>query len=223
MVDHTFLFTGAVRKIKQLIDDDVLGELYYFDSTRINLGLFQDDVNVIWDLAPHDFSIMNFLVGRKPSAVAATGISHFNHLENVAYITVYFTGNLIAHFNVSWLSPVKVRTMLIGGDKKMVVWNDLEADEKLRVYDRGIEGSQLSPAKLSREKAHKLRAHYRSGDMWCPRCEDIEALRAEAEYFVDCVEHGKRPINDGVAGLEVVRLLETAGQSLKQKSAVVYL
>ncbi|HJV66434.1 MAG TPA: Gfo/Idh/MocA family oxidoreductase [Geomonas sp.] len=219
MVDHTFLFTGAVRKIKELVDNDVLGNLLYFDSIRINLGLFQKDVNVIWDLAPHDLSIMHYLVGKKPVAVAATGISHFNHLENVAYITLYFCGNLIAHFNVSWLSPVKIRTTLIGGEKKMVVWNDLVADEKLRVYDRGIEDN----SGLSRETRHTMLTKYRTGDMWCPRCDDIEALRAEAEYFVSCIDSGRRPINDGQSGLDVVRMLEAAGTSLRQGGPVVYL
>ncbi len=219
MVDHTFLFTGAVRKIKQLIDDDVLGDLYYFDSIRINLGLFQKDVNVIWDLAPHDLSIMNYLIGKKPVAVAATGISHFNDdIENVAYITLYFSNNLIAHFNISWLSPVKIRTTLIGGDKKMVVWNDLVADEKIRVYDRGIDGHGIT-----REKMHTMRKNYRTGDMWCPRVDDLEALKCEAEYFVECVDKGKNPINDGAAGLEVVRMLEAAVKSLKMGGPVIYL
>jgi predicted dehydrogenase len=219
MVDHTFLFTGAVRKIKELIEEDVLGELYYFDSIRINLGLFQKDVNVIWDLAPHDLSIMNYLIGKKPVAVAATGISHFNDdIENVAYITLYFAGNLIAHFNISWLSPVKIRTTLIGGDKKMVVWNDLVADEKIRVYDRGVDGHSIT-----REKMHTIRKNYRTGDMWCPRVDDMEALKCEAEYFVECVDKNKKPINDGIAGLDVVRMLEAAVKSLKMGGPVIYL
>ncbi len=219
MVDHTFLFTGAVRKIKQLIDDDVLGDLYYFDSIRINLGLFQKDVNVIWDLAPHDLSIMNYLVNKKPVAIAATGISHFNDdIENVAYITLYFSNNLIAHFNISWLSPVKIRTTLIGGDKKMVVWNDLVADEKIRVYDRGIDGHGIT-----REKMNTIRKNYRTGDMWCPRVDDVEALKSEAEYFVECVDKSKKPINDGAAGLDVVRMLEAAVKSMKMGGPVIYL
>jgi predicted dehydrogenase len=220
MVDHTFLFTGAVKKIKQFIDEGLLGELYYFDSIRINLGLFQKDVNVVWDLAPHDLSIMNYLVDRKPVAVAATGISHFdNDIENVAYITVYFTGNMIAHFNISWLSPVKIRTTLIGGDKKMVVWNDLVADEKLRVYDRGIDNWGGIP----REKAQSVRMSYRTGDMWAPQVENMEALRCEAQYFVDCVDSNTKPINDGQAGLDVVRMLEATVKSLKMGGEVVYL
>lgn len=219
MVDHTFLFCGAVKKIKQLIDEDILGELYYFDSIRINLGLFQQDVNVVWDLAPHDLSIMHHLIGKEPVAVAATGISHFNDdIENVAYITVYFPGNLIAHFNISWLSPVKIRTTLIGGQKKMVVWNDLVADEKIRIYDRGVENGNG----LNHEKLNTLRTHYRMGDMWSPRFEEVEALKCEAEYFVECIDQNKMPINDGVNGLRVVRMLESAVKSLKMGGAVVY-
>ena len=220
MVDHTFLFTSAVKKIKQLIDEDVLGELYYFDSTRVNLGLFQKDVNVVWDLAPHDLSIMNFLIDKKPIAVSATGISHFdNDIENVAYITVYFSGNSIAHFNVSWLSPVKMRTTLIGGKKKMIVWNDLVSDEKIRVYDRGINNGH----EMDREKMHSIRTNYRTGDMWSPRIEEVEALKCEAAYFVECVDQNKKPYNDGTAGLKVVEMLEASEKSLKMGGHVVYL
>ena len=154
MVDHTFLFTGAVRKIRQLIDDGTMGKLYYYDSMRVNLGLFQHDVNVIWDLAPHDLSIMSHLITEEPDVVIATGAVHFNGLEDVAYITVYFRGKVIAHINVNWLSPVKVRTTLIGGEKKMLVWNDLDADEKVKVYDKGVQisngtGRLRSPGQLS--------------------------------------------------------------------------
>ena len=220
MVDHTFLFTGSVRKIKEYIDADILGGLYYFDSTRINLGLFQRDVNVIWDLAPHDLSIMNYLVNRSPVAVAATGLSHFyNDIENVAYITIYFPGNLIAHFNLSWISPVKIRTTLIGGQKKMIVWNDLAADEKIRVYDRGVENTQ----QLSKENEHTMRTSYRTGDMWSPRVEETEALRCEAEYFVECVNTNQRPFNDGVAGLDVVRILQATERSIKMGGELLYL
>lgn len=220
MVDHTFVFTGAVKKIKQLIEEDVLGSLYYFDSIRINLGLFQKDVNVVWDLAPHDLSIMNYLIDKKPVAVMTTGISHFDDdIENVAYITVYFSGNFIAHFNISWLSPVKIRTTLIGGHKKMIVWNDLVADEKLRVYDRGVDACQS----ISREKLQNLRMSYRTGDMWSPKVENVEALKCEAEYFVECVDRGNRPINDGEAGLQVVKMIEASMKSLKMGGEVVYL
>ncbi|MBZ5499098.1 MAG: Gfo/Idh/MocA family oxidoreductase [Acidobacteriia bacterium] len=216
MVDHTFLFTGAVKKIKELIDQDVLGTLYYYDSTRVNLGLFQTDVNVIWDLAPHDFSIMQYLIPGKPEAVVATGEKHVNGIEDVAYITVYFSKNVIAHFNVNWLSPVKVRSTLIGGEKKMLVWNDLEADEKIKIYDKGVKTA-------TGEHVYDLLVSYRMGDIWSPRIDQIEALKVETQYFVDCVEKGERPFNDGMAGLNVVRMLEAAGKSLSQKGGIVNL
>ena len=217
MVDHTFLFTGAVRRIKQLIDDNVLGEIYYYDSIRINLGLFQHDVNVIWDLAPHDFSIMDFLIKEKPAAITANGKSHFgNGKENIAYITVYFDNSIIAHFNVNWLSPVKVRMTLIGGEKKMLLWNDVVADEKIRVYDRGVEVK-------TKEGIYELLVNYRSGDMWAPRVEQVEALKLETEYFVNCILEDKTPINDGYAGLRVVRLLEATDKSLKNNGRLVRL
>src|SRR5271169_2978960 len=180
MVDHTFLFTGAVRKIRQLIDEGALGSLYYYDSTRVNLGLFQHDVNVVWDLAPHDLSIMDFLIDARPEAIVATGESHLNGHEDIAFITVYFPGNIIAHINVNWLSPVKVRTTLIGGEKKMVVWNDLEVDEKIRVYDKGAQV-------MNRDNVYALLVSYRSGDMWAPRVEQTEALTLELGYFLKCI------------------------------------
>jgi predicted dehydrogenase len=216
MVDHTFLFTGAVRKIRQLIDEGALGNLYYYDSMRVNLGLFQHDVNVIWDLAPHDLSIMDYLLPARPEAVVATGEMHLNGVEDIAFITLYFSGNTIAHFNVNWLSPVKVRTTLIGGEKRMLVWNDLEADEKVKVYDRGVEMT-------NGQGIYDLLVSYRSGDMWSPKLEQVEALKAEAAYFVDCIESNKTPINDGEAGLRVVRMLEAADMSLKHKGRSIRL
>jgi predicted dehydrogenase len=216
MVDHTFLFTGAVRKIRELLDDGVLGKLYYYDSTRVNLGLFQHDVNVIWDLAPHDLSIMDYLMGAEPETVIATGQSHLNGLEDVAYITVYFKDRMMAHINVNWLSPVKVRTTLLGGEKKMVVWNDLEADEKVKVYDKGVEIT-------NGQGVYDLLVSYRSGDMWSPKVDQTEALKAETNYFVECLNKNQAPINDGFAGLRVVRLLEAAGCSLKQRGRPSYL
>jgi len=216
MVDHTFLFTGAVRKMRQLIDEGVLGDLYYYDSTRVNLGLFQHDVSVIWDLAPHDLSIMDFLIQDKPEAVVATGEAHLNGHVDVAYITVYFPGNTIAHVNVNWLSPVKIRTTLIGGEKKMLVWNDLEADEKIKVYDKG---AQMNSA----QGLYELLVSYRSGDMWAPRVEQTEALKVELGYFLDCVARHETPLNDGVAGARVVRILEAADQSLKERGKAVLL
>jgi len=216
MVDHTFLFTGAVKKIRQLVDADELGKLYYYDSTRVNLGLFQHDVNVIWDLAPHDLAIMNYVIRDKPQAIVATGESHLDGHEDLAYITVYFESNMIAHINVNWLSPVKVRTTLIGGEKRMVVWNDVEADEKVKVYDRGVH--LAAP-----EGIYDLLVSYRSGDMWAPKVEQTEALKAECQYFIECVKCGKDPFNDGVAGLKVVKMLEAADQSVKAKGRIVYL
>jgi predicted dehydrogenase len=216
MVDHTFLFTGAVRKIRQLLDEDTLGRLYYYDSTRVNLGLFQHDVNVIWDLAPHDLSIMDHLIRQRPEAVVATGQSHLNGFEDVAYITVYFPDKVIAHINVNWLSPVKVRTTLIGGEKKMLVWNDQAADDQVKVYDKGV-------SVTSREGVYNLLVNYRSGDMWAPRLERTEALTHELDYFVDCITKDETPINDGHAGLRVVKMLEAASESVRQRGALVYL
>src|SRR5581483_6605631 len=197
MVDHTFLFTGAVRKISQLLDEGALGKLYYYDSTRVNLGLFQHDVNVIWDLAPHDLSIIDHLIKESPEAVSATGQTHLNGHEDIAFITVYFPDKIIAHINVNWLSPVKVRTTLIGGEKKKLVWNDLEADEKIKIYDKGVHIT-------SRQGLYNLLVNYRSGDMWSPQVEQVEALKLELSYFVECIAEGKTPHNDGKAGMRVV-------------------
>jgi predicted dehydrogenase len=216
MVDHTFLFTGAVRKIRQLLDEGILGKLYYYDSTRVNLGLFQHDVNVLWDLAPHDLSIMDHLIGTSPEAVVATGQKHLNCHEDVAFMTLYFPEKVIAHINVNWLSPVKMRTTLIGGEKKMLVWNDLEADEKVKVYDKGVDIT-------NQEGVYELLVNYRSGDMWSPQLEQVEALRQELSYFVDCISSNRDPFNDGCAGLRVVRMLEAANESLSKRGALTYL
>jgi predicted dehydrogenase len=216
MVDHTFLFTGAVRKIKELVDSGSLGDLYYYDSLRVNLGLFQHDVSVIWDLAPHDLSIMDYLIKGEPEAVVATGERHLNGVEDVAYMTVYFPNNVIAHINVNWLSPVKIRTTLIGGQKKMVVWNDLVADEKIRVYDRGVNIS-------SGEGIRNLLVSYRSGDMWAPRVENLEALQIELKYFAECIVKNETPFNDGLAGLRVVDMLEAAESSIQKRGELVRL
>ena len=216
MVDHTFLFTGAVKKIRQLINEGALGNLYYYDSTRVNLGLFQHDCNVLWDLAPHDLSIVDDLIKDKPDYVTATGQRHLNGHEDLAYITIHFGDKTIAHINVNWLSPVKVRTTLIGGEKKMLVWNDLDADEKIKVYDKGV-------AIQNGEGVRELLVSYRSGDMWSPKVEQTEALKAEATYFVDCVSRNKTPFNDGAAGLRVVRMLEAADKSLRDQGRPVQL
>jgi predicted dehydrogenase len=216
MVDHTFLFTGAVRKISQLVREGTLGKLYYYDSTRVNLVLFQHDINVLWDLAPHDLSIMDYVIEGSPEAVVATGQSHLNSHEDVAFMTLYFPENVIAHINVNWLSPVKVRTTLIGGEKRMLVWNDLENDEKVKVYDKGVNITNS-------EGVYKLLVNYRSGDMWSPQLEQVEALRQELTYFVDCIGTGKDPFNDGCAGLRVVKMLEAASESIGKRGSLVYL
>jgi predicted dehydrogenase len=216
MVDHTFLFTGAVRKIQKLLKEGMLGKLYYYDSTRVNLGLFQHDCNVIWDLAPHDLSIMNHLLHKDAEAISATGQAHLNGHEDIAFITAYFPDNVIAHINVNWISPVKVRTTLIGGEKKMLVWNDLEADEKLKIYDKGVDVK-------SQEGVYKLLVSYRSGDMWAPQVEQVEALKLELGYFLECIKRNETPFNGGCAGLKVVRMLEAASQSLAKRGELVYL
>jgi len=216
MVDHTFLFTGAVRKIRELTESGTLGDLYYYDSLRINLGLFQHDVSVIWDLAPHDLAIMDHIIKGKPEAVVATGERHLNGVEDVAFMTIYFPNSVIAHINVNWLSPVKIRTTLIGGQKKMVVWNDLVADEKIRVYDRGVNID-------SGEGIRDLLVSYRTGDMWAPQVEQLEALHVEMNYFADCIMNNKTPFNDGHAGLRVVRMLEAAEASIQKRGDLVRL
>ncbi len=216
MVDHTFLFSGAVRKIRDLVDNGTLGPLYYYDSTRVNLGLFQHDVSVLWDLAPHDLAIMDYLIVEKPEAVVATGSSHLNGLADMAFITIYFPSNVIAHFNVNWLSPVKVRNTLIAGRDKMLVWNDLEPDEKIKVYDKGV---QITNG----QSVYDLLVSYRSGDVWGPKVDSTEALKVELDYFVECIRDGKTPLNNGPAGLRVVRLLEAAERSLQARGQLVTL
>jgi len=216
MVDHTFLFTGAVKKIRELTESGALGDLYYYDSLRVNLGLFQHDVSVIWDLAPHDLAIMDHVIKGEPEAVVATGEKHLNGVEDVAFMTIYFPRNVIAHINVNWLSPVKIRTTLIGGQKKMLVWNDLVADEKVRVYDKGVDIT-------SGEGIRDLLVSYRTGDMWAPQVEQLEALHVELGYFADCIANDKTPFNDGHAGLRVVRMLEAAEASIQKRGELVRL
>jgi len=216
MVDHTFVYTSAVRKIYELLQTGELGTLYYYDSTRVNLGLFQHDVDVIWDLAVHDLSIIDYIFPAKPYAVSATGISHVQgEPENLAYLTLFFEGNLIAHINVNWLSPVKIRRTLIGCSQKMVVYDDVEPSEKIKIYDKGI------TLKTDRESIYKMLISYRTGDMLAPQLEMTEALRTEALHFLDCIATGKQPITDGYAGLRIVHILEAATQSLKNKGALV--
>lgn len=218
MVDHTFVYTGAVRKIRELVEKGSLGELYYYDSIRVNLGLFQHDVDVIWDLAVHDLSIMEYLLPDFPVAVSATGIGHVSGAaENIAYVTAFYDSSLIAHLNVNWLSPVKVRRTLIGGSRQMIVYDDMESSEKVKLYDKGI------TVKNGPESLHKLLVGYRSGDMYCPQLDVAEALRVEAQHFAECIESGQTPLTDGYAGLRVVSVLEAATQSMRERGRAVSL
>jgi len=220
-VDHTFIHTGAVRKMREIVNASV-GEVYYYDSVRINLGLFQHDVSVIWDLAVHDLAIMDYLLAERPVAVSATGMSHVpGEPENIAYLTLHFPSSLIAHVHVNWLAPVKVRRTLIGGSKQMIVYDDLETSEKVKVYDKGITLND-HPAKRG-EKVHQMLVGYRTGDMLAPQLDMTEALRRELEEFATCIEKGTTPVADGEAGLRVVRILEAATRSLTQRGAVVEL
>lgn len=216
-VDHTFIYTGAVRKMKEIITSGRLGEIYYFDSVRINLGLFQHDVNVIWDLAPHDLSIMDYLLDKRPLSVSATGACHVgNGLEDIAYLTLEFENNLIAHFHVNWLAPVKIRKTLIGGTKSMIVYDDTEASEKIKVYDKGIDVT-------TREGVYDTLVQYRTGDMLSPKLDQTEALAAGTRHFVDCILNDKKPLTDGVAGLNVVRILEASTESIRDHGRTIEL
>ncbi len=216
MVDHTFVYTEAVRKIRELITSNALGQIYYYDAVRVNLGLFQHDVNVIWDLAIHDLSIMDYVLPSRPVAVSATGISHVpGQPENVAYITLFFPDTQIAHVHVNWLTPVKVRHTLIGGSEKMILYDDLEPSEKVKVYDKGI---TVTPGP---EAVYQMLVNYRSGDMWAPRLDNTEALHAEALHFIDCVENSRQPETDGQAGLRMVSIMEAAERSLRGRGELV--
>ncbi len=218
MVDHTFVYTGAVRKVRDLIQKGSLGDIYYYDSTRINLGLFQQDVDVIWDLAVHDLSIMEYILPESPIAVSATGLGHVTGAaENIAYVTAFYQSPLIAHLNVNWLSPLKVRRTLIGGSKQMIVYDDIENSEKVRVYDKGI------TVKNGTESLYKMLVSYRSGDMYAPQIDVTEALKIEVTHFADCIMNGKTPITDGHAGLRVVSVLEAATRSMKDRGRSVQL
>ncbi len=217
MVDHTFLFTGAVKKIKELTDSATLGTPLYYDSIRVNLGLFQNDVNVIWDLAPHDLSIIDYLFNKKPKAVSATGIDHFSrNIENVAFLTVFYEDNLIAHLNMNWLSPVKIRQTLIGGTQKMLVWNDLESDEKIKVYDKGVDVSVSD----NTEGIRKSLVDYRVGDIFIPKIDSPEALKLVTSHFLHCIKTGQMPLSDGSMGNRVTKILEAAQVSIKERGAL---
>lgn len=220
-VDHTFIHTGAVRKMREVVESG-LGDMYYYDSVRVNLGLFQHDVSVIWDLAVHDLSIMDYVLPEAPVAVSATGMSHVpGEPENIAYLNLFFESKLIAHIHVNWLAPVKVRRTLIGGSNKMIVYDDLEPSEKIKVYDKGITLNG-NPQKNG-EKIHQMLVGYRTGDMYAPQLDMTEALGAELRQFVECIERSEKPVADGHAGLRVVRILEAATQSLADRGRVVEL
>ena len=217
MCDHTFCYTGAVRKMKEIITSGALGEILYFDSIRINLGLFQQDINVIWDLAPHDLSILDFLIDRKPVSVSAHGVCHAgNNIENIAYVTLRYDNSFIAHFHLNWLSPVKIRRTIVGGSEKMLVWDDLEPGETIKIYDKGI-----IVKKGEDEKRNDLLVSYRSADMYAPRVDDTEALSVMVREFANCVAHNKPALTDGEAGLRVLRVLEATQRSIKADGANV--
>ena len=218
LIDHTFVYTGAVAKMAEIIQAGDLGRIYYYDSVRVNLGLFQRDVSVISDLAVHDFSILDHLLNEHPVAVSASGTNHFPGTpENLAYVTLFYESGTIAHANVSWLAPVKVRQILVGGSKKMITYDDLQPSEKVKVYDKGVSMTD------DPQKIQEMRVGYRTGDMWAPKIAVTEALRIEADHFVDCVEHDKTPRTDGQLGLRVVELIEAASESMRHKGETVYL
>jgi predicted dehydrogenase len=218
IVDHTFIYTGAVRRMGEIIKSGDLGDVYYYDSIRVNLGLFQRDVNVISDLAVHDFAILDYLLGEHPSAVSASGLTHFPGTpENLAYITLFYDSGTIAHVNVNWMAPVKVRQILVGGSRKMIVYDDMQASEKVKVYDSGVSFTN------DPQQIYQMRVGYRTGDMWAPKLDGTEALRVEGEHFVKCVESGQTPATDGRLGLRVVELIEAATSSMRGKGETVYL
>ena len=220
MVDHTYLFNNAVRKIKQLVDRGELGELYYVDSVRINLGLFQKDINVVWDLAPHDLSIVDHVLDVPARSISASGCAHANEgIEDIAYVNVDYGEQLLANFHVNWLSPVKVRQMIFAGSKKSLIFNELNSSEPVKVYDRGI---QVGEAETAEERS-KLLVGYRAGDVWSPHIESGEALQAVARHFAECIRDGKAPLSDGRLGLRVVRLLEAANRSIRAQGGRVVL
>ena len=221
MVDHTFVYSGAVRKIKELIDSNILGDIYYYDSVRVNLGLFQHDVNVIWDLAVHDLSILEYIYPGKPVAVSATGMSHvLGSPEDVAYLTLFYDNQMISHIHVNWLSPVKVRRTLVGGSQKMVVFDDLDPSEKIKIYDKGISVNR-TPEGI--DQVYKLLIDYRSGDMWAPRVDQGEALRLEAKHFIECIKDGVKPVTGVEVGVRVVRILEAASESMRNRGQPIQL
>jgi predicted dehydrogenase len=211
MVDHTFVYTGAVKKIHELVKDPAFGEVYYYDSVRVNLGIFQPDFNILWDLAVHDLAIIDHLLDKPICAVSATGMNHFPGVENIAYMTLFFDDPLIAHIGVNWLAPVKVRQTLIGGSQRMILYDDVQPSEKVKVYDKSVEvNTEATP-----ENVRRVLMAYRTGDMWAPKLDTTEALRHVVGQFVKCIAAGARPLTDGQAGLRVIRTLEAATESIK--------
>ena len=220
MVDHTFIYTGAVRKMKEIVRSGELGDLLYFDSVRINLGLFQRDINVLWDLAPHDLSIMDYLIEQQPQAISALGSCHIEQgIENIAYLVMLFPDDFIAHFHFNWLAPVKIRRTMIAGSSKMILYDDIEPTEKVRVYDKGVTTNPVG----DREADYQTLVSYRTGDVWAPRLDSTEALRYVVAEFLDSIRDRRRPLTDGHSGLRVVRLLEAAQQSIKTGGHVTFL
>ncbi len=218
LVDHTFVYTGAVQKMQEIVSSGAMGRVLYYDSTRVNLGLFQKDVSVIADLAVHDFSILDYLLGEHPTAVSAGGVNHYpGSPENLAYITLFYDSGTIAHVNVSWLAPVKVRQILLGGDRKMITYDDLHPSEKVKVYDKGVSFTD------DPEKIHEMRVGYRTGDMWAPKIVGGEALFVAAQHFLDCINRGVAPTTDGGMGLRVVELVEAATSSMRGRGETVHL
>jgi predicted dehydrogenase len=216
MVDHTFIYTGAVRRIRELVQAGDLGEIYYYDSTRVNLGLLQRDVNVVWDLAVHDLAILDYVLDDNPAAISATGVSHVpNSPETMALLTMFYGSGALAHVNVNWLAPVKVRQTLIGGSRKMILYDDLQPSEKVKVYDKGVTVTSQGDA------LYELRVGYRSGDMWAPQLSTIEALRLAADHFMQCIEDASPPLTDGRMGLRMVKLLEAATWSMRQRGQTI--
>ncbi|MGQ9663781.1 MAG: Gfo/Idh/MocA family protein [bacterium] len=216
VVDHIFMYNGAVKKIKEIIDSGEIGNILYFDAVRVNLGLFQHDVNVLWDLATHDISIMLYLINKKPKAVSAIAVGHYNTTEDIAYLTIFFDNNCIAHFHVNWLAPVKVRRILIGGSRKMILYDDMENIEKIKVYDKGVDIR-------TKEGIYKTLIQYRTGDMYAPKFDTTEPLRLLVREFIDAMKNRTEPLSNGKIGLEVVKILSAAQKSLKHDGCIVNL
>jgi predicted dehydrogenase len=222
MCDHTYCYTPAVLRIRELLHSGELGEVHYVDSVRINLGLVQRDVNVMWDLAPHDLSILDFVLpeGVRPMSVAAHGADPIGAGQScVAYLTLNLSGGGIAHIHVNWLSPIKVRTTLIGGSKRTLVWDDLNPTQRISVYDRGVD--LAAPEELGADERQQMLVSYRSGDMVAPALVEREALRSMAEEFAGSIHSGWSPLTDGRAGLRVLEILEAATRSLTEGGAMI--